>query len=128
MIRSLPSLRKTAASRLHHLQRAEETSYQLRTTPSGGKVVGITTRSHWQDDKVRGEDVAVFGAELDSAGKLLKGGEINLRKSGNKESVESKGSQDPRDILKSFNIPIPPELSSLNFQVTRESIDPSKLK
>ena len=112
--RAVPVLRKHS---IHY--RAEETSYQLNSTPSGGSLVGITTKS--QDDPASTK-IGVFGAELDADGKIIRGGEINLRKVGGKVSVDSKGSDDPREILKAFKISIPSELKSLNFQVSGESL------
>ena len=82
-------------------------------------MVGMMSRTHSHE----GEEVAVFGAEIDEAGKILKGGEINYKKSATEENVESKGTEDPRVILKSCDLPIPREVKSLNFQVTGELPD-----
>ena len=117
--RAIQQLRKHS---VHY--RAEETNYQLKSTPSGGSLVGITSRS--QDDS-KGVEVAVYGAELDSAGQVIRGGEINFKKIGSKESVESSGSDDPREILKAFKISVPSELKSLNFQVSGDTPSADKL-
>ena len=98
-------------------------------------MVGITTRSSWHDDKAgRGEEIEVLAAETDSHGHLIQGGEMKFSKKGKDENLESHGSVDPREILKSFNLAIPKELGGRKFQVkedtpiTSESMDKLKSK
>ena len=122
--RTLSRFRKTAAAaaREHILHEAEETfsNFQVRSTASGGKLVGMSSRtSHWENEKRIGSELGVFGAEMDSRGKLLRGGEIILKN----EKADFRGFDDPRVILKSLNLAVPEEVDTLNFQVSSKPLD-----